>query len=113
MRSVKAIIFAIVLAGTVVSAGPSRPVEDAVVTLTNFSFTPRTVRIKAGSSVTWEVKAGIHTVKADNGSFESASMGPGKSFSHKFETAGTFRYFCTFHGSAGGHNMAGTVIVSK
>jgi len=82
------------------------------VTLTNNKFTPKTVKIKKGQSVTWVAKEGAHTVKADNGSFQSGTLTAGKSFSHTFDTPGTYGYHCAFHGSAG-HDMAGTVIVTK
>lgn len=82
------------------------------VTLTNNNFTPKTVTIRKGQSVTWTAKEGAHTVKADNGSFQSGTLSAGKSFSHTFDTPGTYGYHCTFHGSAG-HDMAGKVIVTK
>lgn len=85
--------------------------KTATVTLTNFDFTPKTIRIKKGETVVWKSKEGSHTVKADNGSFDSGTITNGQSFSYKFEKAGTYRYFCSFHGSSGGHDMAGTVIV--
>jgi plastocyanin len=86
---------------------------SATVTLTNTVFTPKTVRVKAGGTVTWENKEGVHTVAADNGSFESDTLQAGQSFSHKFDKPGTYRYYCSFHGSKGGHDMAGVVIVSR
>lgn len=82
------------------------------VTLTNNNFTPKTVTIRKGQSVTWTAKEGAHTVKADNGSFQSGTLSAGKSFSHTFDAPGTYGYHCTFHGSAG-HDMAGKVIVTK
>lgn len=85
----------------------------ATVTLSNFMFAPKTVKIKAGGTVTWKVKEGSHTVKADDGSFNSGTINAGQSFSKKFDTPGTYKYFCSFHGSAGGHDMAGTIIVTK
>lgn len=82
------------------------------VTLTNNMFGPKTVKIKKGESVTWSAKEGAHTVKADNGSFQSGTLTAGKSFTYTFNTAGTYGYHCTFHGSPG-HDMAGKVIVTN
>src|SRR5437762_2018051 len=65
-------------------------VAGPTVTISNFTFTPKVVRVKAGTEVTWQVKEGTHTVTADNGSFESPALSAGKSFSHKFATAGTY-----------------------
>ncbi|MGI9166689.1 MAG: plastocyanin/azurin family copper-binding protein [Pyrinomonadaceae bacterium] len=83
------------------------------VTLTNFQFSPKSLTIKAGSEVKWEVKEGTHNITADKGIFESQTLSAGQKFSHKFEKPGTYRYYCTFHGSKGGHEMAGTVIVTR
>jgi plastocyanin len=82
------------------------------VTLTNNMFGPKTVTIKKGQSVTWVAKEGAHTVKADNGAFQSGTLTAGKSYSYTFNTPGTYGYHCTFHGSPG-HDMAGKVIVKK
>ena len=83
------------------------------VTLTNFQFTPKSLTIKAGSEVTWEVKEGTHTIIADKGFFESQTLSAGQKFSHKFVKPGVYQYYCSFHGSKGGHEMAGTVRVTK
>ena len=39
----------------------------------------------------------VHTVTADDGSFDSGNISVGKTFSHTFQTAGTFAYHCTIH----------------
>ena len=92
---------------------PDPAAAGATVTISNFQFSPRSVRVKAGSDVTWEVKEGTHTVNADNGSFGSAALSAGQKFSHTFATPGTYRYYCSFHGSKGGHDMAGVITVTK
>lgn len=91
----------------------SNPVVNKTVTISNFQFAPKTVTVKAGSTVTWVNKDGTHTVTADNGSFQSPSLTAGKSFSHKFTKPGTYRYYCSFHGGAGGADMSGIVTVTK
>jgi plastocyanin len=84
-----------------------------IVTITNFQFSPKTVTIKAGAEVSWEVKEGTHTVTADNSAFESQALSAGQKFNYKFTKPGTYRYYCSFHGSKGGHDMAGTVNVTR
>ncbi len=106
------------LAGSFVSKStsavtPAPASTVGTVTISNFQFTPRVVRVKAGAEVTWQVKEGTHTVTADDGSFESQALSAGQKFSHTFTKAGTYRYYCSFHGSKGGHDMAGTVVVTK
>ena|SRR5215471_8588734 len=91
----------------------AKDTADTKVTISNFQFAPKVVRVKAGSAVTWEVKEGTHTVNADDDSFASSNLSAGQSFSHTFTKPGTYRYYCSFHGSKGGHEMAGTIIVSR
>ena len=100
-------------AASIPALTPEPAVAAATVSISNFQFAPKVVRIKAGSEVTWEVKEGTHTVTADNGDFESPTLSAGKKYSHTFSTPGTYRYYCSFHGSKGGHDMAGSVIVSR
>lgn len=106
------------LAATLVSRSasavtPAAALAASTVTISNFQFTPKVVRIKAGSEVTWQVKEGAHTVTSDDGAFTSPTMSAGQKFSHTFSKPGTYRYYCSFHGSKGGHDMAGTVIVTR
>jgi plastocyanin len=82
------------------------------VTISNFQFTPKTITIKAGGTVTWTNKEGTHTVTADDNSWESPNLNAGKTFSRQFASAGTYRYHCSFHGSPGG-DMSGVVNVIR
>ncbi len=103
------------LAGSISISAPSAAQASATntVTITNFQFSPKSLTIKAGSEVTWEVKEGTHNITADKGTFESQTLSAGQKFNYKFEKPGTYRYYCSFHGSKGGHEMAGTVIVTR
>ncbi len=83
----------------------------AKVTVKNFGFEPKEVTIAAGGEVEWTDEGGRHTVNADDGSFKSDTMVAGGKFTHKFEKAGRYMYYCNFHGSSGGHDMAGVVVV--
>lgn len=103
------------VAATVASTSaitPEPTLAGATVTITNFQFSPKVVRIKAGAEVTWTVKEGTHNVTGDGGAWASPTLSAGKSFSHQFATAGTYGYHCSFHGNVG-HDMFGTVIVSR
>lgn len=84
-----------------------------VVTLSNNLFEPKELTIEPGTVVVWKDLAGPHTVMADDGSFESPIMAAGQEFSRKFDGEGHYPYFCTLHGSAGGHDMAGVIIVAR
>ncbi|MCK9487003.1 MAG: hypothetical protein M0R73_09970 [Dehalococcoidia bacterium] len=53
--------------------------------------------IEVGTTVVWSNQDGVpHTATADDGSFDSGSI-QGGTFSHRFEEAGTFSYFCAVH----------------
>lgn len=86
--------------------------QSVTVTISNLKFTPKEVTIKAGATVNWEDKEGTHTVKADDGSWESPTLSKGKTYSRTFDKPGKYGYYCTFHGSPH-QDMAGTVIVKK
>jgi plastocyanin len=66
---------------------------------TNGKFTPATVTVKAGESVTWKFNDSSlqHTVTADDGSFDSCLLSAGATFTVQFSQAGTVKYHCTIH----------------
>jgi plastocyanin len=72
-------------------------------------FTPSTVTINVGDTVTWTNGGGFHSVQSDDGSFGNS---PSNSWtlSHTYTTAGTFGFYCSVHGSPGA-GMFGTVTV--
>lgn len=115
-----AIALACVFAATIIGrqkASPPAPMKkdtaDSKIVIGNFKFEPQTITVKAGSTVTWENKEGVHTVTSDTNAFSSPTLTGSKSFSHKFVKAGKYPYYCTFHGSKGGGGMSGKVIVVK
>lgn len=95
------------------AAGPSNSAEHRVtVTVKNFSFEPAQITVPPGTVVEWVDERGRHTVKAEDGSFESPTLVGGGKFEHRFDKPGVYHYFCGFHGAPGGKDMAGTVTVS-
>jgi len=89
-------------------------------TLTEKAYSPNPVEVTVGQTILWtNDDSAFHTVTsgtlgaADAGQlFDSGLAGPtaltskGKTFEHKFDTAGEFPYFCTLHPA-----MIGTVVV--
>lgn len=76
-------------------------------------FTPASVKVKVGQTVRWTWAGGIHDVVSGtdcnpDGKFKSGAPMGGGTFDQKFETAGTFPYYCTPHCQMG---MKGEVIV--
>ena len=77
------------------------------VAIVEFTYEPEAVRVKAGTEVTWTNEDSFaHTVTADDGSFDSKNMDKGATFSHRFDTPGTFKYFCAIH-----NYMTGSVVI--
>jgi LPXTG-motif cell wall-anchored protein len=113
---------ALVAAGifVVVVAGPAMAASVSVV---DNSFGPKVVTIKVGESVTWSsTGTNPHTVTSDSGAFDSSPNCPtqmpsclqnGESYTHSFNSVGTFPYHCKIHGAAGGIGMSGTVVVTS
>jgi LPXTG-motif cell wall-anchored protein len=71
---------------------------SASVTISDFKFTPDTVTVNEGDSVTWNNDGPtVHTATADDGSFDTGSLRKGESSSATFTQAGTITYFCQPH----------------
>lgn len=87
-------------------AGTCRlPVNDSVpgsvvLPIADFAFLPAELHVHAGQTVTWvncEESATSHTSHADGEEWSSPLLGPGASFSHRFDQPGTFDYHCDPH----------------
>jgi plastocyanin len=93
---------------TNVAANTPQPTISEV-KIDNFSFTPATLTVPAGTTVTWTNRDDIpHTVVSgdDPKAFKSKVMDTDEKFSYTFTKAGTFTYFCSVH-----PKMTGTVVV--
>ncbi len=89
---------AAVLALAVTGASQSASTAATAVKISATAFTPATVTIATGAAVKWtNGDTKNHQVVANNGSFASASLAKGKSYTHAFNTAGTFRYHDALH----------------
>ncbi len=82
-----------------------RPVEQEVTITednpddpTSWGFRPADLVIEAGTTVVWRNNGkNVHTVSADDQSFESGDIAPGATWRHTFEAPGAFAYHCTPH----------------
>jgi len=83
-------------------------------------FSPKTLTVTTGTTVRWKNNGTItHTVTARDGSWDSspacpttsACWTPGSTFSHTFNSAGSFQYYCKLHGTPQGSGHAGVVQV--
>ena len=95
---------------TLVFVFPPQTYAQAVstVNISNFQFSPATLTIPVGTTVTWRntTSGTTHTTTSDSNIW-SQQLGPGQSFSRTFITTGTFPYHCNIH-----TNMRATIIVT-
>lgn len=74
--------------------------DSVMVTIQNYSFTPETITVKKGTTVTWTNSDTVeHSATADDGSFNTGLIATGKTGSYTFDKTGTFSYHCTPHPS--------------
>ncbi len=86
-----------------VAAGP--PTVD--VKIDNFSFTPATLTVKAGTQIIWTNGDDIpHTVVSEDQSFKSKVLDTDEKFTFTASKPGTYSYFCSIH-----PKMTGKVVV--
>jgi plastocyanin len=95
-------------ATTPVTTAVTTATGAASVTIQQIAFHPSTLNVKTGDTVTWHFNDNgvLHTVTADDGSFDSGQHGSGE-FTHTFDHAGTFKYHCSIHAT-----MTGSIVVS-
>jgi plastocyanin len=80
-------------------------VAGNAVDIQNFAFSPATLTVKKGTTVTWTNNdSAAHQIKSTT--FNSSQFGKGQTFSFTFNDAGTFDYSCAIHPS-----MLGKIIV--
>lgn len=85
---------------------PSAP-SAASVSASGLAFSPGSVVVAVGGSVTWTNNDAFqHDVTADGGAFQSSTLEKGDGFTASFASAGSFAYHCTIHPF-----MLGTVTV--
>jgi plastocyanin len=119
-----AVAIAALCALVIATATPAAAAHFDVVTGSPPSFSPLTLTITAGDTVTFtNVAQGFHDVHADDNSFRCANGCDGQaggdgspstamwSFTLAFNTPGTVGYHCEIHGVPGG-GMHGTITVN-
>jgi plastocyanin len=64
----------------------------------DFSYEPARLEVQRGTTVTWTNRGQvIHTVTANDGSFDSGNIDSGAKGSIRFSRPGTYEYHCTPH----------------
>lgn len=86
------------LAAVLLVAASPAAAKTVTIDIKNFMFMPMTVTVAEGDTVTWTNRDQVpHTVAEKNHKFRSAALDTGDTYSHVFDKAGTYDYFCTLH----------------
>ncbi len=87
---------------SILAAGPPPAATAQIVqpqpAALSWGFSPSTLTVKVGDTIAWTNTGSlVHTITADDGSFDSGLLNTGESWSHTFGTPGTYAYHCTPH----------------
>jgi plastocyanin len=100
-------ILTILLASHLAGHGQDSKAAPVEVKIDNFSFSPATITVPAGTTVRWTNRDDIpHTVVNDKETFKSKTLDTDDQYSYTFTKPGTYEYFCSIH-----PKMTGKVIV--
>jgi len=100
------------IASLLVVGAPEHPAAgepggQAAVRIDNFNFTPPTLVVAPGTTVTWtNADESPHTVREKDGKFKSAALDTDDTFSQTFTALGEYEYFCSIH-----PRMVGKIVV--
>jgi plastocyanin len=92
---------------TPASPTPGCTPMNAQVNIQGSAFVPQTLTIPVGSTVQWTNLDAIAHTSTSAGNWDSGTLNQNQSFSHTFNSPGTFQYVCSFH-----PNMTGTINVT-
>ena len=89
---------------------PPPPPASNTVTMPGLSFSPSTLTVTKGTTITWKnTDATAHTSTSEtSGIWDTGNIPAGSSATTTFNTAGTFGFHCTYHSAMG---MTGTITV--
>jgi plastocyanin len=106
----RAVIVAMLLGpviGAMLAFGAVAARDANVVTIDNFTFSPKELTVAVGTTVKFINHDDIpHTVVEKSLSFRSKALDTDDAYSYTFATAGSFDYFCGLH-----PHMVGKIIV--
>ena len=97
---------AALLLGLALALASAAHAEGIEVKIDNFTFAPRTLTVKAGTTVTWINEDDIPHTVVSTGHFRSKPLDTGDKFTFTFAKAGTYLYHCTLH-----PHMTGKIVV--
>ena len=110
---------AVIILGVVITSGCTQNQQQpqnttntkntsySTVTIQNFTYSPNTLTVKAGTNVTWiNQDSAVHDVTSDSGAFSSPDLNKGDKYTYNFTKTGEYAYHCDEHPS-----MTGKIIV--
>ncbi len=110
MKNMKTLISCVVALGLLQGANlyAQKKAAPNQVQIDNFSFTPPTLTVQQGATVTWVNKDDVpHKITSKDKKFTpSPALDTDQNFSHTFTTPGTYDYFCSLH-----PRMTGKIVV--
>jgi plastocyanin len=106
----RALIIAMLLGpviGAMLAFGAVAAQDADVVTIDNFTFSPKELTVAVGTTIKFVNHDDIpHTVVEKKLSFRSKALDTDDAYSYTFASAGSFDYFCSLH-----PHMVGKIIV--
>jgi plastocyanin len=92
------------------ASSTSTPADETVtVRIDGMRFDPQNITVKPGTTVTWVHGSQMpHTINGNADGMRSGTLYNGQQFSHTFNAAGSYNYFCGLHPS-----MKGSVVVEQ
>jgi plastocyanin len=89
------------------TSAPAATANTVTVSIKDFEFSPQTLTVATGTTVTWKNLDGEpHTVRGADEQVRSSALDQNESYSVKFDKPGTYKYGCSIH-----PKMSGTIIV--
>jgi plastocyanin len=106
-RALTMISAPLLLSGALTISSSVEAADPNQVTIKDFMFSPNTITVTAGSTVTWvNMDDEPHTVVSDTAMYRSSALDTNEKFSFKFATPGTYHFTCSIH-----PRMVGTIVV--
>jgi plastocyanin len=93
-----AILFAFALSAIPLAWTAAALGGEEKVRITNFTFDPPVLKVKAGTAVAWFNEDDIpHTIASADRAFKSKALDTGDKYTFTFTAPGTYAYFCSLH----------------
>jgi len=100
-----AVIVTLTTTSTSSISATSGPVDGTAITIKDFAFSPRALRVPAGQAIKVSNTDGTaHTVTADGKSFDTGDIDGGTTATITIDKPGKYKYFCNIH-----NYMTGTI----